>query len=60
MWPDRLRFQDRNDKQTLAGWAGGVLLSWMRQGRDVFCYFNDDEAGNAVRNAQGLAGMLES
>ena len=59
MWPDRLPYQGRCDKQTPAGWAG-AFSSWMRQGRDVFGYFNNDEAGHAVRNAQELAGTLGS
>jgi len=46
-------------KQTLAGWAG-AFSTWLRAGRDVFCYFNNDAKGHAVRNARELKEMLAS
>ncbi|MBN2105178.1 DUF72 domain-containing protein [bacterium] len=46
------------DNRTLAGWAGAIS-TWMRQGKTVFCYFDNDEAGYAVQNAQTLNDMLE-
>lgn len=45
------------DGQTLAGWAG-TLSTWRRHGHDVFCYFDNDEAGYAPRNARALKNML--
>jgi uncharacterized protein YecE (DUF72 family) len=45
------------DTQTLAGWAG-AFSAWMRKGCDVFCYFNNDAKGHAVRNARELKNML--
>lgn len=45
------------DAQTLAGWAG-ALSAWRRQGHDVFCYFDNDEAGHAAENARALKEML--
>lgn len=47
------------DNQTLAGWAG-AFSTWMAQGRDIYCYFNNDEKGHAVRNALALKDMLDS
>lgn len=45
------------DEQTLAGWAGAIS-AWRRQGEDVFCYFDNDEAGYAPQNAKRLQAML--
>lgn len=46
------------DEHDLSGWAGAIS-SWTRQGKDVYCYFNNDEAGNAPKNALALERMLE-
>lgn len=45
------------DTQTLAGWAG-AFSTWRRQGRDVYCYFDNDADGNAPRDASRLADMV--
>lgn len=45
------------DRQALAGWAGAVS-TWRRQGLDVFCYFDNDEAGVAPENARTLQEMV--
>ncbi|MCZ7665559.1 MAG: DUF72 domain-containing protein [Thermoleophilia bacterium] len=52
-------YQGRYDTRTLAVWAG-KLLEWAREGRRVFCYFDNDEAGHAPLDALRLRGMLES
>lgn len=49
-------YEGSYDKQSLAGWAGAI--STWRQERDVYCYFNNDQAGYAVENAQQLQEML--
>lgn len=46
------------DTPALSGWAG-ALSAWRRQGHDVFCYFDNDEAGQATLNAQALQEMLD-
>ena len=46
------------DTQTLSGWAG-AFSTWKRQGKTIFCYFNNDAQGHAVRNALALKRMLE-
>jgi len=51
-------YSGRYDKQTLSGWAG-AFSSWKRQGKDIFCYFNNDAQGHAPRNALELKQMLE-
>jgi uncharacterized protein YecE (DUF72 family) len=50
-------YQGCYDTQTLAGWAGAIS-AWRAQGLRVYCYFDNDEAGYAVRNALELQGML--
>lgn len=41
----------------LAWWADR-LREWAAQGRDIFAYFNNDGAGNAVRDAARLRALL--
>lgn len=43
---------------TLAGWAGAIS-SWAGQGREVYCYFDNDQEAFAARNALELQGMLD-
>jgi uncharacterized protein YecE (DUF72 family) len=50
-------YQGDYDRQTLAGWAG-AFSSWSRKGLDVYCYFDNDEAGYAASNALALEEML--
>jgi uncharacterized protein YecE (DUF72 family) len=50
-------YQGKYDTPTLAGWAGAIS-AWSRQGREVFCYFDNDEAGYAAQNALKLQDML--
>jgi uncharacterized protein YecE (DUF72 family) len=50
-------YQGSYDTQTLAGWAGAIS-AWAAQGREVFCYFDNDEAGYAAQNALELQDML--
>jgi uncharacterized protein YecE (DUF72 family) len=45
------------DQQTLSGWAG-AFSAWSARGLDVYCYFDNDEAGYAVANALALRQML--
>lgn len=50
-------YEGKYDDQTLAGWARAIS-AWVSQGREVFCYFDNDERGYAVHNAQSLQRML--
>jgi uncharacterized protein YecE (DUF72 family) len=45
------------DTHFLAGWAG-AFATWTAQGREIFCYFDNDEAGYAVKNALQLQQMI--
>lgn len=51
-------YQGKYDANTLAGWMG-AFSTWMRQGKEVYCYFDNDEAGYAVQNALALKAMAE-
>jgi uncharacterized protein YecE (DUF72 family) len=42
------------------GWWADRVREWDAAGRDVFVYFNNDGAGNAVRNADTLRRLLGS
>ncbi len=50
-------YQGNYDTQTLAGWAG-AFSTWATQGRSIYCYFDNDEAGYAAQNALSLLSML--
>lgn len=55
--PGRKAYQGRYTPQALAGWAR-VIRRWRRQGKTVFCYFDNDQKGYAAQNAQQLQEML--
>jgi uncharacterized protein YecE (DUF72 family) len=42
---------------TLAGWAG-AFTTWSSQGKDIYCYFDNDQQGYAAQNALRLSSML--
>ncbi len=46
------------DNKTLDGWAGAIS-QWEKQGKEVFCYFDNDQAGYAAKNAVQLHKMIE-
>lgn len=50
-------YKGEYDTPTLSGWAGAVS-AWLRQGMEIFCYFDNDEAGYAARNALKLQDMV--
>lgn len=51
-------YQGKYDNQTLAGWAG-AFSTWYSQGKSIYCYFDNDEAGYAAQNALALQSMLQ-
>jgi uncharacterized protein YecE (DUF72 family) len=53
------QYQGSYDQQALAGWAGAIS-TWTRQGRQIYCYFNNDQRGYAVQNALALLDMTAS
>ncbi len=46
------------DHATLAGWAG-AFSAWAAQGKEVYCYFDNDQDGYAALNAQALRHILD-
>lgn len=50
-------YQGSYDRETLAGWAQEID-AWATQGQEVFCYFDNDEAGYAAQNALELQDLL--
>ncbi len=45
--------------ETLSGWAG-AFYSWMLSGKDIFCYFDNDDRGFAATDALKLKDMLSA
>lgn len=50
-------YQGSYDARVLSGWAGSIS-AWARAGRDIYCYFDNDQAGYAPENAGRLRQML--
>jgi len=50
-------YQGQYDPRTLTPWAGAIA-AWSRQGREVFCHFDNDEAGYVPQNALQLQDLL--
>ncbi len=51
-------YQGLYDKNTLSGWVGAAN-TWAEQGKDVYCYFDNDQNGYAARNALEMRDMIE-
>jgi uncharacterized protein YecE (DUF72 family) len=49
-------YEGRYGKKSLAKWAGAIT-GWSRQGRDVYCYFDNDRNGYATLDAADLQRM---
>ncbi|MDD5448816.1 MAG: DUF72 domain-containing protein [Actinomycetota bacterium] len=51
-------YEGKYTKKALSGWAE-IFSGWVEEGRDVYCYFDNDQFGYAVENAIELKSMLE-
>lgn len=51
--------QGKYDAGTLKEWANQIA-SWAAAGKDIYCYFDNDEAGYAVEDAQKLKELVET
>jgi len=51
------KYRGKYDSSALAGWAGAIS-GWTEKGKDVFCYFDNDQAGYAAENAMQLHEMV--
>jgi uncharacterized protein YecE (DUF72 family) len=47
------------DNNSLIEWAN-TFYSWAHEGKEIFCYFDNDESGYAVSNALKLHKMINS
>ncbi len=52
-------YQGQYSIDQLKGWAGAIA-AWAKQGKDIFCYFDNDQVGYAAQDARKLAAMFES
>jgi uncharacterized protein YecE (DUF72 family) len=50
-------YQGRYETNSLAGWAG-ALAAWRRQGKEIFCFFDNDQGGYAAEDALRLQKMI--
>jgi uncharacterized protein YecE (DUF72 family) len=50
-------YRGQYDGRTLAAWARRFVV-WRKSGRDVYCYFDNDEAGYAAQDALRLSRMV--
>ena len=55
--PDKEAYQGEYDDKTLAGWAGAIH-AWHDKEKEIYCYFDNDQNGFAVKNALKLQNML--
>jgi uncharacterized protein YecE (DUF72 family) len=51
-------YQGKYDVEALAGWMD-AFSTWTGQGKEVYCFFDNDERGYAVQNALALQAMAE-
>jgi uncharacterized protein YecE (DUF72 family) len=51
-------YQGKYDAETLTAWMS-VFSTWMQQGKEVYCYFDNDQVGYVVQNALALQAMSE-
>jgi uncharacterized protein YecE (DUF72 family) len=56
--PDHEHLYGGSYSETDLAWWAERIREWDAAGKDVFAYFNNDGAGNAVRNARTLRHML--
>jgi len=57
--PAAEKYEGQYDVQTLAGWAG-AFSTWARRGKEIFCYFDNDQHGYAAIDAKRLEEMLSA
>jgi uncharacterized protein YecE (DUF72 family) len=55
--PNPDAYRGKYDRQFLAGWAE-AFSNWSKKNKEIFCYFDNDEAGFAVQNALELQSIL--
>lgn len=51
-------YQGSYPRETLVAWAAAVT-GWAKEGKEVFCYFDNDQLGYAAENAAQLRDLIE-
>jgi uncharacterized protein YecE (DUF72 family) len=51
-------YQGQYETEALSGWVG-AFSTWSSEGKDIYCYFDNDQHGYAVRNAFELQEMVK-
>jgi uncharacterized protein YecE (DUF72 family) len=51
-------YQGQYDIHTLSGWAG-AFVAWSKQKKEIYCYFDNDQAGFAAQDALRLQEMID-
>ena len=52
-------YRGQYETDELAGWAED-LLSWSKEEKQIYCYFDNDQAGYAAQDALRLKAMIEN
>jgi uncharacterized protein YecE (DUF72 family) len=50
-------YQGQYDDKALSSWADAIS-AWSREGKDIYCYFDNDQNGYAAQDADRLQRML--
>jgi uncharacterized protein YecE (DUF72 family) len=50
-------YRGKYSSSTLSGWVG-AFTAWIKQSIEIFCFFDNDQAGYAPQNALELQGMI--
>ncbi len=53
------KYQGLYNKEDLEEWVGAIN-TWTQNGHDVYCYFDNDQNGYAVRNAIELSSLIQA
>lgn len=53
----KILYGSNYSKKELEVWAKKIK-KWLKQGKDVYCYFNNDAYGYAIKNARTLANLI--
>ena len=56
--PEEQAYQGQYSEETLSKWAE-TFTTWRTEGKTVYCYFDNDEAGYAPQDAQRLRALCE-
>jgi uncharacterized protein YecE (DUF72 family) len=57
--PSNEPYKGQYDEQALSSWAKAIT-AWNREGKNVYCYFDNDENGYAAQDALRLKKIIRS